>query len=51
MTSVARELGAEPDIGSFADVVESALARELGREPVAVSPDELPSRPPAGRAR
>jgi len=57
MTSLARELGLEIDLEAFAGSVEVALAAELGRSAVAVSPAELarslrlPSPLPAGRAR
>ncbi len=46
MTSVARELGAEQDLTAFTASVELELARELSREPEAISPAELTSRLP-----
>jgi lipoyl(octanoyl) transferase len=45
MTSVARELGAEVDLESFAEGLETAIAAELNRDLVAVSPAQLPTRP------
>ncbi|MFL5896971.1 MAG: lipoyl(octanoyl) transferase LipB [Solirubrobacterales bacterium] len=38
MTSLSRELGAEQDLGAFADALTSAYGRVLEREPVAVEP-------------
>lgn len=37
MTSLARELGAEQDLGAFADLLVAAYGRVLVREPVAVA--------------
>ena len=38
MTSLARELGAEQDLGAFADTLVAAYGRVLDREPVAAEP-------------
>ena len=51
MSSVARELGAEQDLAAFTATVEGALASELDRDPVAVSPAELPTPLQPGPAR
>ncbi|HET7589074.1 MAG TPA: lipoyl(octanoyl) transferase LipB [Solirubrobacterales bacterium] len=48
MTSLGRELGAEQDLGAFADALAGAYGRVLGREPVAGElEDLLPSGEPA----
>jgi lipoyl(octanoyl) transferase len=41
MTSLARELGAEPDLGAFADTVAARFGAVYERDPVAVAPADL----------
>jgi lipoyl(octanoyl) transferase len=41
MTSLTRELGAEQDLGAFADALVAAYARVFEREPVAGKPSDL----------
>jgi lipoyl(octanoyl) transferase len=41
MTSLTRELGAEQDLGAFADTLVAGYARVFEREPVAAEPSEL----------
>jgi lipoyl(octanoyl) transferase len=51
MSSVALELGAEQDLDAFTAALEGAFARELERDPVAVSRAELPTPLRPGPAR